>query len=32
MIRYALAKNLALVAQIGTRLLEVAQGSSIKLR
>ena len=31
-IRHALAKNLAMVAKVGTRLLEVAQGSSIKLR
>ena len=32
MIRHALARNLAMVAKVGTRLLEVAQGSSIKLR
>ena len=32
MIRHALAKKLAMVAKVGTRLLEVAQASSIKLR
>ena len=32
LMRHELAKNLAKIAKVGTRLLEVAQGSSIKLR
>ena len=32
MIRNALAKNLAQLAHVGTRLIEVAQGSAIRLR
>ena len=30
--RYTLAKNLAKLARVGTRLIEVAQGSAIRLR
>lgn len=31
-LRYSLARNLAKIASLGTRLLEVAQASSIELR
>ena len=32
LLRYTLAKNLAKLARVGTRLIEVAQGSAIRLR
>ena len=32
LIRHALARNLAKLARVGTRLIEVAQGSAIRLR
>ena len=32
LVRHALAKNIALIAKVGVKLLEVAQGSAIRIR